>query len=61
VSVLEFGKLQRVELNVTVGSSSYVVWSSAKKSWCKAKILNIFEDSIKVRKLPHTLCLKTTN
>ncbi|XP_064846564.1 tudor domain-containing 6 [Oncorhynchus masou masou] len=53
VSVLEFGKLQRVEPTVPVGSSSCVVWSSAKKSWCKAKILKIFEDSIKVLLLDH--------
>ncbi|XP_014061306.2 tudor domain-containing 6 [Salmo salar] len=49
----EFGKLQRVEPTVPVGSSSCVVWSSAKKSWCKAKILKIFEDSIKVLLLDH--------
>ncbi|CDQ82947.1 unnamed protein product [Oncorhynchus mykiss] len=53
VAESEFGKLQRVELTVPVGSSSCVVWSSAKKSWCKAKILKIFEDSIKVLLLDH--------
>ncbi|KAK6297674.1 hypothetical protein J4Q44_G00322570 [Coregonus suidteri] len=48
----EFGQLQRVEQTVPVGSSC-IVWSSAKKSWCKAKILKVFEDSVKVLLLDH--------
>ncbi|XP_010898872.2 tudor domain-containing protein 6 isoform X3 [Esox lucius] len=45
--VLEFSKLYSVEQTFPLGSSCFV-WSSAKKSWCNAKIVKIFEDSIKV-------------
>lgn len=44
----EFGRLQRAGENIAVGSS-YVIWSIARKTWCKAKVLKVFEDSVKVR------------
>ncbi|XP_062322875.1 tudor domain-containing 6 isoform X2 [Osmerus eperlanus] len=48
----EFGRLQRAGENIAVGSN-YVIWSIARKTWCKVKVLKVFEDSVKVLLVEH--------